>query len=86
MIRQMNLEHQRLVVKIKAPVIRIREVSAVQEPILGNEVIVAETEHEPFVVISDQAIHWDEAYAFPFLVQEAGVLGAAVVDRKAVEL
>jgi hypothetical protein len=53
---------------------------------LGDEIVVAQAEDEPLVVISDQPVDWYYAYTFPFLVEKAGVLGTAVVDSEAVEL
>lgn len=41
MIRQMDLENQRLIVKIIATLIRISKLPTFQEPILGNEIIIA---------------------------------------------
>ena len=86
MIWQVNLENQRLVIKIISALIRIGELPTIQEPILGYEIIIAQTEDEPFVVVSKQAVDRDDANTFPFLVEKAGVLGAAVVDSEAVEL
>ena len=86
MIWQVNLENQRLVIKIISALIRIGELPTIQEPILGYEIIIAQTEDEPFVVVSKQAVDRDDANTFPFLVEKARVLGAAVVDPEAVEL
>ena len=82
----MNLENQGLVIKAKPTLIHVRKLPKVQKPILSDEIVVAQAEDEPLVIISDQPVDWDYAYTFPFLVEKAGVLCTAIVDSEAVEL
>lgn len=52
MFRQRDLKDQCLVIKIESAGIRIRDLATVDESILGDEIIVRQTEYKPFVVIS----------------------------------
>jgi hypothetical protein len=86
MIRQFNLEDQSLVIEVKATPISILEVATIHEAILRDEIIIAQAEHKPLVVVPKQAVNGNHAYAFPLLIQKAGVLRAAIVDAEAIEL
>jgi hypothetical protein len=53
MIWQMDLEDQRLVIKVVPTAIRISELPALQIPVLSNEVVITHAEDKPLIVISD---------------------------------
>jgi hypothetical protein len=80
MIWEVDFEYQCLVIQVKPTLIRIREIPTIEKPILGDEIIVTETENKPFVIVSNETIDGNDADTFPFLVQEARVLITSVVD------
>jgi len=80
----MNLEYQSLIVKSIPAVIRIFESTAFEKPVLSDEVVVTHAEHEPLIVIPDQAINRHDTNTLPLLVQEAGVLSSSIVDAESI--
>lgn len=55
--------------------------------ILRNEIVITHAEHKVFTVGAVVGrCYGDEGEGFPFLVEEGGVLGAAVVEVEAGEL
>ena len=52
MIRQLDLEHQSLVVQVEPTLIRVRECTSIHVSILGDEVVVTETKDEPLIIVT----------------------------------
>lgn len=53
---------------------------------LGDEVVVTETEDKPLIIVTNQPIHGHNANALPLLVQEIRILVSAIMRTEAVEL
>jgi hypothetical protein len=86
---QLYLENQCLVVQIVPTRILVLKGSEVQVSALSDEVIIAQTEDVVLVVpvlLVVLPINRNDADALPLLVQQAGVLGAAVVQAEATQL
>jgi hypothetical protein len=82
----MNLEHESLFIKSISAVIRVFESATIEIPDLSDEVVVIQTEHEPFIIISYQAIDRNDTNALPLLIQKASILRPSVVYTKSIEL
>lgn len=86
MIRQLDLEHQSLVVQVEPTLIRVRECTSIHVSILGDEVVVTETKDEPLIIVTNQPIHRHNTDALPLLVQQVRVLVPAIMRTEAVKL
>ena len=83
---QADLESHYLVIKIKTTRVAVVESASIQVSILCNEVIVRETEQEPFPIRALVTVDGHQGKTLPLLVQQALVLITTIMDAKAVEL
>lgn len=86
MNRQSNLKHQCLILQVEPTLICILERATIHIPILRDEIIVADTEHKPFIVIPKQPIHRHDPDTLPLLIEEICVLSSAVMSTETIEL
>jgi len=83
---QVDLENQGLIIQVEPSAVCIFEVATLEVPILGDEVVVTQGEHEPFIIVADEPIDRNNSNALPLLIQQRGVLVPTVVDAETVEL
>lgn len=88
-LRDPNLKHQRLAIKIIPTRISIRQLSPIHEPILRNEIIITQTKQEKLITTTINVIlriNRRKRDRLPLLIEQARILLAAIVEPEAREL